>query len=264
MSLNIQHLREPASALTHGLWFLASIPLIIRLMRKTSDRSKQFTILLYGLTLLACSGASTVFHSVQGSESTLAWYNRLDHIGIGLLIAGTYTPIAFHLLHAKSGKQVLSLIWAAAIAAALLRIAYNPIPKGIATSIYLAMGWGAVPGYALVCQRVPWNKTRMIAEGGLFYTFGALLHWQDAPNLIPGIFEAHDLFHLMVMAGSFRHYQFIEQTVLPSFDPECLGANLGFALTAPIAEPSEPATYQAIRKPFLWMRKSNRQQMPQS
>jgi hypothetical protein len=68
----------------------------------------------------------------------------------------------------------------------------------------------------------------------------------------------------MVMAGSFRHYQFIEQTVLPSFDPECLGANLGFALTAPIAEPSEPATYQAIRKPFLWMRKSNRQQMPQS
>lgn len=258
MSLNIQHLREPASALTHGLWFVASVPLIIRLMRRTSDQTKQFSIFLYGLTLLACSGASTVFHSVQGSPSTLAWYNRLDHIGIGLLIAGTYTPIAFHLLHSKSGKKVLSLIWAAAIGAALLRIAYNPIPKGIATSIYLLMGWGAVPGYALLCRRVPWSKTRMIAEGGMFYTLGALLHWQDSPDLIPGVFGAHDLFHLMVMAGSFRHYQFIEKAVLPAFDSESLGANLAFALTAPITEPIESVTYRAIRKPYLWIRKSNR------
>jgi hypothetical protein len=68
----------------------------------------------------------------------------------------------------------------------------------------------------------------------------------------------------MVMAGSFRHYQFIEQTVLPSFDPECLGSNLGLALTAPIAEPLENVTYQAVRKPYIWSRKSNRQQMPQS
>jgi len=263
MSLIIQHLREPASALTHGFWFLASVPLILRLIRRTKNQSKQLTILLYGLSLFACSIASTVFHSVHGDEATLAWYNRLDHIGIGLLIAGTYTPIAAHLIHARSGKQVLTLIWSAAIAAAILRMVYNPIPKSLASIIYLVMGWGAVPGYFLVCQRVPWSKTRMIAEGGLFYTFGALLHWQNSLHLMPGLFEAHDLFHLFVMAGSFRHYQFIETTVLPASDSETLGASISMGLSKTFAKNNKLNQFLELRKPFLWRNRSNSHQIHQ-
>lgn len=245
----VASLREPASALTHAVWFVAAIPLIARLLKRTSDRSKQATIVIYGITLLACAGASSVFHAVQGDEATIIWYNRLDHIGIGLLIAGTYTPIACHLLEARSGTRILAMIWLAAGAAAVLRLTIHPIPKGIAVGIYLLMGWGAVPGYAMLWRRLEWPKVRMIAEGGMCYTLGALIHWQNVPNPWPGVFEAHDTFHVLVMLGSFRHYQFMEQVVVPTFDTESLGARGKFALTAPLSDASEPGA--VVPRPHL-------------
>jgi hypothetical protein len=39
-----------------------------------------------------------------------------------------------------------------------------------------------------------------------------LLHW---PNLLPGIFGAHELFHMFVLAGSLAHYWFILTVVVP-------------------------------------------------
>jgi len=249
---SLTHLREPASAVTHAIWFLAAVPLILRLIRRTNDRAKQVSIVIYGVTLLACSGASTLFHAVQGDEATIMWYNRLDHIGIGLLIAGTYTPIACHLLEARSGTRILAMIWLAAGAAAILRLTIHPIPKSLAVGIYLVMGWGAAPGYAMLWRRLNWRQARMIAEGGLCYTLGALVHWQNVPNFWPGVFEAHDTFHVLVMLGSFRHYQFMEYVVVPAFDTESLGARGRFAVTAPLGELPEVISDSAIPRPYLW------------
>ena len=61
-----------------------------------------------------------------------------------------------------------------------------------------------------------------IVVGGLSYSLGAvlnLLHW---PVLLPGIFGAHELFHLFVLAGSLAHYRFILKVVVP-FAPAVRG-----------------------------------------
>jgi len=251
MSFVSHYLREPASALTHGAWFLAGLMLFTPLIVKARDASKQFSLLIYGLSLLFCSGASTLFHSIQADHATIEWYNRLDHIGIGLLIAGTYTPIAVHLLHRRTGASVLSLIWLAALASATLRLTVDPIPKLLATGIYLVMGWGALPGYWMLCRRLSIAKTRMIAEGGLLYSVGALIHGLNAPDLWPGVFDAHALFHVFVMLGSLRHFQFVCSTVLPSFDIESLGAIELWAITPPLANVSKTPP-SIIRKPYFW------------
>jgi hemolysin III len=39
-----------------------------------------------------------------------------------------------------------------------------------------------------------------------------VLHW---PALWPGVFGAHELFHLFVLAGSLAHYLFILKVVVP-------------------------------------------------
>ena len=39
-----------------------------------------------------------------------------------------------------------------------------------------------------------------------------LLRW---PVLLPGIFGAHELFHLFVLAGILAHYRFILKVVVP-------------------------------------------------
>jgi hypothetical protein len=144
------------------------------------------------------------------------------------------------------------LIWLAAGAAAILRLTIHPIPKSLAVGIYLVMGWGAAPGYAMLWRRLSWRQARMIAEGGLCYTLGALVHWQNVPNFWPGVFEAHDTFHVLVMLGSFRHYQFMEYVVVPVVDTESLGARGRYAVTAPLGELPEAISDSAIPRPFLW------------
>jgi hypothetical protein len=52
----------------------------------------------------------------------------------------------------------------------------------------------------------------------LLYSAGAVLNLMQWPVLSPGIFGAHELFHLFVMAGSIAHYWFILTVVVP-FQP---------------------------------------------
>jgi len=42
--------------------------------------------------------------------------------------------------------------------------------------------------------------------GGLCYLIGAIFYGVKWPNLLPGVFGFHELWHLLVMAGSFSHF----------------------------------------------------------
>ena len=90
-----------------------------------------------------------------------------------------------------------------------------PLLAGVATCVYLGMGWGAVVCYSEIAQVVSHRALLPIVVGGLSYSVGAvlnLLHW---PVLCPGVFGAHELFHLFVLAGSLAHYLFILKVVVP-------------------------------------------------
>ncbi|MFM1803118.1 MAG: hypothetical protein RJA81_2470, partial [Planctomycetota bacterium] len=51
MSGMVSQIRDPASALTHGIWFLAAIPLLWRLINRTENAAKKVTFSIYGATL---------------------------------------------------------------------------------------------------------------------------------------------------------------------------------------------------------------------
>jgi hemolysin III len=248
----VLNLREPASAITHGLWFLLALPLLYRLRKQAGDPVKKCSVTVYGTTLLCCAAGSTVFHAVQGTPADIEWYNRLDHMGIGLLIAGTFTPIGVHLLEETTGRRTLMLIWLAALSAAVLRMTVEHIPKPIATSIYLAMGWSAIPGFFHLSRNVAWKETRMTAEGGLFYTIGALIHWRDSPDPLPGIFGAHDLFHVFVMLGSLRHFQFMKRVVLPASIDSALAIRLVKWRLLSDTDLVQGIGQPGIPKPYFW------------
>ena len=55
-------------------------------------------MLIFGITLIVCYGVSATFHGVRLSGEPLHRLQRLDHVGIYLLIAGTYTPVAWALM----------------------------------------------------------------------------------------------------------------------------------------------------------------------
>src|SRR5262245_8290013 len=91
--------RDPVSAWTHLLWLVLAVPGTWLLWHRSwGDRPKQISLLIFGLGLIACFGGSTLYHSIHASEERVRFFEKLDCTGIYLLIAGTYTPIAFNLL----------------------------------------------------------------------------------------------------------------------------------------------------------------------
>lgn len=207
---NLLDLREPVSAATHGAAFLAAIPAAFALYRRADPRcTRRWVLVLYGLGLSACFAASTACHALMafGVYSTMAVV--ADHIGIYLLIAGTYTPIAGMLLPPEKRGTTLKAVWGATAVGAILNLAGGPLPAWLATSFYLAMGWGGLWCYASLRPGFSHAQLALMPTGGILYSVGAVFHVVHEPVVWPGVFGAHELFHVLVVAGAASHFLFI-------------------------------------------------------
>src|SRR5947209_19376324 len=58
--------REPVSAWTHCAWALLSVPATLLLWaRSRGNAVKRLGLVIFGISLTACYGASTLFHAVR-------------------------------------------------------------------------------------------------------------------------------------------------------------------------------------------------------
>jgi hemolysin III len=62
--------------------------------RAEADTARRLAVLIYGLSLAFCYSASSLIHGLPQPREALGAFDRLDRIGIFVLIAGTYTPVA--------------------------------------------------------------------------------------------------------------------------------------------------------------------------
>ena len=214
--MNLFDLRETVSSWTHFAGLILALPgTLLLLLRSAGDLGKQLSLLVYGITLAFCYSASTLFHGVRLSSAEIAAFARLDNVGIFALIAGTYTPIAWCLMHGRWRRWTLATVWGVAVAASIMIATGRHFSPALGTGLYLGMGWGAVLCYSEIAKVVSHRALLPIVLGGLSYSVGAvlnLLHW---PNLWSGIVGPHEVFHLFVLAGSLAHYGFILEVVVP-------------------------------------------------
>ncbi len=209
--------REPASTWTHLAGFLLAFPGTFLLWRRAAGgpAGRRGSLLVFGLALALCYGASTLYHGLRMSTERLAAFDRLDRIGIFVLIAGTYTPLAWTLLRGRWRWGTLASVWLVAAVASALLATGGPFPPMVTTGLYLGMGWGAVACYAQLARVVSHRALRSLVAGGLCYSVGAVLNLVRWPALWPGTFGVHDLFHLFVLAGSLFHFELMLKVVVP-------------------------------------------------
>src|SRR3954467_10046139 len=111
-------LREPVSAWTHGAGLALALPGTLILWRRGGgDLGKRLSLLAYGLTLIFCYAASTLYHGVRLPADRVAVFARLDKVGIFALIAGSYTPLAWNLMTGRWRRWTLMIVWGTASAA---------------------------------------------------------------------------------------------------------------------------------------------------
>jgi hemolysin III len=234
--MHLFDVREPISALSHGAGMLAALPVTWVFWKRCGEqiadggdapgsasaryqRVKAFCLLVFGLTLIMCYGTSAMFHGLPLTGEPLARLQRLDHVGIYLLIAGTYTPVAWALMRGAWSWGTLAAVWTAAIACACRVLCGGVMPIWVSTPVYLAMGWSALFCYFELARTYSHRTLLPLPLGGVFYSVGAVLNLLRWPVLVPGVFAAHELFHCFVIAGSACHVFFMIKVVVPAPAP---------------------------------------------
>ena len=159
------------------------------------------------LSLIALYSASAVYHFCPGDITTggiKRFLRKMDHSMIYVLIAGSYTPFCLVLLPQPRGRHFCMILWAVAIAGILMKLLWINAPRVLSTMIYLVMGW-AVVFVAKDFLTVGWPCLSLVAAGGACYSVGAVFYAIKRPNL-SAEWTFHELFHLLILAGSLFHY----------------------------------------------------------
>src|ERR1700738_147540 len=169
--------REPASAWTHfaGL-MLALLGTVVLWRRSGGDPGKRIGLLVYGLGLISCYAASTLYHGVRLPEDRLAVFVRPDSVGIFALIAGSYTPLAWNLMRGRWRIWTLAMVWGTAAASIALIASGRRFSPVTGTCVYLGMGWGVVVCYARIARVVSHRALIPVVIGGVLYSVGAVLN----------------------------------------------------------------------------------------
>lgn len=195
---------ERLNVVSHAIGILLGIVGLVLLLEQDSHQTTfaRFSIIVYSLSFILLFSASTAYHAVS-SPILKRRLRVLDHIGIYILVAGTYTPLALITLVHASGWTLFYIVWGIAALGTVLKIFFTGKYELISLILYLAMGWLVVFDYKNVLDYVPSLGINLLFLGGAFYTVGTLFY---AIKKIP---YNHFIWHVFVLAGAVSHWFFI-------------------------------------------------------
>ena len=187
------------SHLVGAIFALTGLVLLVVMSSLQGDPWKIVSFSIYGTTLLLVYLNSTFYHSFQGP--TKAVFQKLDHLSIYLLIAGTYTPLTLVTLRGGWGWSLFGVIWGLALLGLILEFLLTTHKKPITIGIYATMGWLVLIAIQPLWKSLPGLGLFFLVIGGIFYTTG--IYFYVAKDKIR---HSHGIWHLFVIAGSFFHF----------------------------------------------------------
>lgn len=199
-------------AVSHGVGVVLSVAGLAVLVAYASLRGGTehvVTCSVFGACLVLLYAASTLYHAVPYRRAK-RMLQVLDHSGIYLLIAGTYTPFSLVTLGGALGWTLFGLLWTLAVVGIVTRAAVPRVARRLSLVLYLVMGWAALPLAGPFLERLETGGAVLVLLGGLAYTAG--VPFFAARRLRYG----HAVWHLFVLAGSALHYFGVLFYVIPA------------------------------------------------
>jgi hemolysin III len=204
-------LKEPFSAISHmaGAGF-SLVGLIVLMVLAHGKLVPTASLAVYGCSLILLYSLSAVYHALRVTPAVEKRLQRLDHIAIFLLIAGTYTPICLLTLQGSRGWALLSAVWALAAAGITLIVCRKNHPHWLRVTVYVLMGWLACTVLPVLYTHLGTTGLMWLVAGGLSYTGGIYFYAMEErrPRWFP-LLNGHEIWHLFVLAGSACHFVLI-------------------------------------------------------
>ena len=200
---------ELANAISHGLGVLLGIIATVLLLLKADSSAKSWSFLIFGVSIVNLYTASTLYHAVKSKQRKFL-FKMLDHIGIYLLIAGTFTPFTWVVLQNETvGQQILIWIWVIAAAGVIFKIFLTGRFEVISLTSYLGMGWLGFLMFDKLGELLSAEAVNLMLYGGLCYTGGVVFY------LMRKLKYHHAIWHLFVLAGTAFHWAAVYLYVAP-------------------------------------------------
>jgi len=199
------------NTISHGLAALASTVGFVLLVMLGNSSERDFTLfsaLVFGVSLVSLYIFSTIYHGAR-NEKTKNVFHILDHCGIYLLIAGTYTPVLLLSIGGTTGWVIFGVQWTIALIGVAIKIFYTGKYDLISTLMYAVMGWMIVIRWQDLVDAIPGEALTLLLAGGISYTVGIVFYLIDTR-----VKFSHFIWHLFVIAGSLFHYIMIVKYVI--------------------------------------------------
>jgi len=194
-------IEEKLNAWSHGLGVGLGIAALVLMLLGVDQTNPYglFSVIVYGLSIILLFLASTCYHAITSSKRK-HYFRIADHIGIYLLIAGTYTPVLLIAIPHGLGWTLFWVVWGIAAFGLILKLFFTGRFERFSTFLYLAMGWLAVIPYAELTTALDAKALALLIGGGVAYTVGVLFY---AIEKIP---YNHFIWHLFVLGGASCHF----------------------------------------------------------
>src|SRR5256885_4219572 len=138
----------------HQVGFSAALVAGTLLIVGADGARRHVAAAVFAGAVAGCFGVSALYHRITWTPGLRLWMRRVDHAGVYLLIAGTYTPICLLVLRGDWRLIVLPTVWACAAAAAIFQFVWVDAPKWLAVAFAIALGWAGVAALPQLATRL--------------------------------------------------------------------------------------------------------------
>ncbi|WP_049973761.1 hemolysin III family protein [Azospirillum sp. B4] len=163
----VVHVVGVSAALVAGVWLFVSRAI-------SGTMSDAMGLAAYATAMTGMLASSAAYNMIR-RRRLKEWLRQLDHAGIFLAIAGTYTPLLLRLPATQTAVTptvALAAVWMTAAAGIALKLSAPRRYERLGLALYLILGWIGLPLVPVLSGRLQPGTGLLIGTGALIYTAG--------------------------------------------------------------------------------------------
>jgi len=178
---------------------IAAAVVLVVIAALDAEWTTLLSVTLYGIGLIGMLIGSAAYNLVE-QPARKEVLRRLDRAGIFVMIAGTYTPFTLVSVGGWTGTIYCAAMWVAAVCGVVLKLVWPRRLEGLATGIYLVMGWSILGLVPQLAAKVSTAVLILLLAGGVLYTLGVVFH------LAHRLRFQNAVWHAFVLVAAGVHY----------------------------------------------------------
>lgn len=172
---------------------------VLLALAATAGRVSQVVgVSIYAAGVVAMLAFSTAYNFAKPQYRPVL--RRLDHAGIFLMIAGSYTPFTTQSLTGAWAWGMTAAVWSLAALGALGKLFLPRVDRKFWVALYLALGWLVVVALKPMIASLAWYALLLLVAGGVLYTSGVVFYVNKRLKFSRAIWHGH------VVAAAAAHW----------------------------------------------------------